>query len=294
MALTEQQLISWSKPLSTTEDEKCKRAVAQVTEAIRRKFNSSSVSIFLQGSYQNDTNVRLDSDVDIVARYNDVFYHDLYFLTEEQKQIYNANRTPGTYSFDQFKTDIKQVLENEFGSAAQLKNKCIFVQGNTYRVNADVVPCFTLKRFRTATEVSAEGIRFYSDDNKEIESFPEQHYRNGVSKNTSTGRMYKRTVRILKRVRNELIESGTISEKLVSSFFIECLVYNVPNGHFSSGYRDTLKSVIAKVYNDMLDPAVGDEYEEVSGLRWLFKGSSRSKNDARIFMDKCWDYAGFN
>lgn len=76
MATTEEQLIAWSKPISTTEDEKCKRTISQITEAIKNKFGNS-VTTFLQGSYENNTNVRKDSDVDIVVRHDGYYYYDL-------------------------------------------------------------------------------------------------------------------------------------------------------------------------------------------------------------------------
>jgi len=294
MSLSEQQLISWSGPVSTTEDQKCKNALSQVTTAIKTTFGSK-VSIFLQGSYRNNTNVRRDSDVDIVVRYDDVFFPDLRYLTEGQKAIYNANRSPAQYKFGQFKNDVHQILFTSFfGSGVKRKNKCIEVPGNMTRVTADVVPSFVHKRFNTATEVSAEGIEFFADDGTDISSFPEQHYRNGVAKTEATVRMYKRTVRILKNIRNKLIEVHLIPEDLAPSFFIECLVWNVPNKEFIPGnYTQTLRNSMVAIYNDMGVQEKYWNYAEVSDLKWLFRGSKRKPEDAKIFMQKCWDYAEF-
>jgi predicted nucleotidyltransferase len=294
MQLTEEQLIIWSKPVSKTEDQKCQNAINQITEIIKDKYGGN-VEVFLQGSYENDTNVRQDSDVDIVVKYGAAYYPDLYFLNEQQKEIYYSQRTMADYNFFQFKNDVHKLLESSFGAVnAKRKNKCIYVVGNSNRINADVIPSFTLKRFSNVNYVSAEGIRFYTDENVEINSYPKQHYQSGVSKNSCTSRMYKRTVRILKNIRNKLIETNVITGKLASSFFIECLVYNVPDQNFiNDNYSASLNNVITKVYNDMLDNQKAIEYEEVSGLQWLFKGSIRSTEDAKLFMLKCWQYAGF-
>ncbi|MBN8878190.1 MAG: nucleotidyltransferase [Sphingobacteriales bacterium] len=294
MATTEQQLISWSKPVSTTEDEKCKRAISQITEAIRNKFGGN-VSIFLQGSYENNTNVRKDSDVDIVVRHDGYFYDDLQRLNDNDKKIYEANRRPGDYQFDQLKDDVHKALISAFGSDAKRKNKCIEVLGNSYRITGDVVPCFVHKRFATLTTTEVEGIQFYSDTGTKIISFPKQHYQNGVIKTESTGRMYKRIVRILKVIKNSLIDSGKITEDLASSFFIECLVYNVPNDQFVFGnYTQILKNVITKVYNDMGDLEVANKYVEVSGYKWLFgSDAKRPPANGKEFMLKCWQYAEF-
>lgn len=292
MPLNEQQLISWSSPVGTSEDQKCKNAISQVTTAIRAKFGND-ISVFLQGSYRNNTNVRQDSDVDIVVRHDGYFFPDLQRLNEEQKKIYHANHPSSSYTFAQFKDEVEQVLRNRFGTVMR-KNKCVFVPGNSNRVNADVVPCFKLRRFANETRIEAEGIQFYADDGVTINSFPEQHYANGVAKRSATGQMYKKIVRIFKKLKSEMVDANTISEKLISSFVIECLVYNVPNDHFIAGsYRQTLKNVIVRLYNDMGETAKANEYVEVSELKWLFRGTDRSMISVKDFMLKCWQYGEF-
>lgn len=291
MNFSEQQLINWSRPVSTTEDLKCQNAISQITTALRAKFGNK-VTIFLQGSYRNNTNVRQNSDVDIVMRYDDAFYSDLQRLSESDKAIYNAQLTSAGYNFDELKADTEEALRNVFTYSVERKNKCIQINGNSNRITADVIPCFVLKRFSTLQTVEAEGIKFYSDDNKEIISFPEQHYSNGTEKTNQTYRLYKRMVRILKVVNYRLIDEGKISDNLVSSFFIECLVYNVPNDHFISGnYTQTLRNVIVKIYQDMENNA---DYTEVNRLMWLFSNRSpRTRQNALVFMQKCWDYLGY-
>src|SRR5699024_6041646 len=148
MNITEQQLINWSKPVSTSEDQKCQNAITQITAELKAKFGSK-ISIFLQGSYRNNTNVRLNSDVDIDMRYDDAFYPDLQRLSEAERTTYNAKRTSAGYDFDELKADTQAALKAVFTTDVERKNKCIQVNGNTYRVTADVIPCFILKRFKT-------------------------------------------------------------------------------------------------------------------------------------------------
>lgn len=291
MTYSEQQLVAWSKPVSTSEDTMCQNAISAVTAALREKFGSK-VSIFLQGSYRNNTNVRQNSDVDIVMRFDDAYYPDLQRLSQQDKETYNATRSDYGYNFTQLKYDTEQALRKAFGNDVERKNKCIQVNGNTYRISADVIPCFVLKRYANLATIEAEGIKFFTDLNEEVISFPNQHYENGTAKTNSTFRLYKRIVRILKVINYRLIEQGIISDKLVSSFFIECLVYNVPNSEFVNGnYTQTLKNVIIKIYDDMKNNAA---YTEVSQLLWLFnsKGSRTHKN-GQDFMQHCWNFMGF-
>jgi len=291
MNFTEQQLVTWSKPISTSEDQKCQNAINQITDALKAKFGNK-ISIFLQGSYRNNTNVRLNSDVDIVMRYDDAFYPDLQRLSEADKATYNAQKISSGYNFNELKADTQTALTAIFTTDVERKNKCIQVNGNTYRVTADVIPCFVLKRFKTLQTIEAEGIKFYTDDSCEIISFPNQHYFNGTAKTEETFRLYKRIVRILKIINYRLIDNGTISDKLVSSFFIECLVYNVSNENFVSGdYTQTLRNVIVKIYEDMKNNA---DYTEVNRLLWLFSNKNpRTRQNALDFMQHCWNYMGY-
>jgi hypothetical protein len=77
----------------------------------------------------------------------------------------------------------------------------------------------------------------------------------------------------------------------ISSFFIECLVCNVPNSHFDNAtYRDDARSVALQIWSDMRDPAKADLYAEVSDLKWLFRGQARTPAQAEAFALKVWSY----
>jgi len=294
MAISEDQLAIWAKAPSETEESKCQIAVDSITKAIREKFGYQ-VSIFLQGSYKNRTNIKLDSDVDIVVRHDGYYFPDTNFLSEQDKAAYDAAFVPSGYTFANFKNDLCQILGSKFGLDVLRKNKCIRVNGNSYRVNADVIPCFVHKRYRNPSAVSAEGIELKSDQGERIYSFPEQHYNNGISKNEDTKQMYKPIVRIMKHIRNELIDQEQLMNDLMPSFFLECLVWNVlPHAHFhKNSYKEALKTVASVIWNDMKDGSKSIEYAEVSDLMWLFKGQTkRTPQQAFEFIDKTWDFMG--
>jgi hypothetical protein len=295
MNVSEDQLGRWAKPPSETEEGKCQHTVQRITKALRAKFGNA-VSIFLQGSYKNRTNVRLDSDVDVVVRHDGHYFPDAAFLNETDKALYWKHFSPSQYSFSQFKADVFAALTVEFDYGEVVRqNKCITVKKNSQRVNADVVPCFEHRRLKNAYEVYAKGIEFITDSGEHIISFPEQHYGNGVAKNDNTSRLYKSEVRILKNVRNELIDQRQLADNEMPSFFLECLVYNVENHNFdSASYTGATRSVIATVWNDMGDHAKANEYTEVSELLWLFKGNpKRTPKQARDFMQLAWDFLGY-
>ena len=63
----EQILTTWTKPPSETEQIKLENSERMVREAISsdEKLKQKSTETFGQGSYANNTNVRLNSDIDI-------------------------------------------------------------------------------------------------------------------------------------------------------------------------------------------------------------------------------------
>lgn len=78
---SEETLNGWRKPPSDTEETKLSNIERMVKECINTDSTLSSMSskikIFGQGSYVNDTNVRLNSDVDLNVQYKGGFYFDL-------------------------------------------------------------------------------------------------------------------------------------------------------------------------------------------------------------------------
>lgn len=294
MNVDEEQFARWAKAPSETEEGKCQHTVSRITEALRSKFDNR-ISVFIQGSYKNRTNVRLDSDVDVVVRLDDIYFGDISEMDEADKQKYNEI-PDSDYTFKQFKDDVQRTLESEFESGTiERHNKCIKVEKNEQRVNADVVPCFVHKRFSSFNRVKAEGIEFLTDDGVRVHSFPEQHYDNGVAKNNATSRMYKSTVRIIKNIRNKLVEQNEIAEGGMPSFFLECLVWNVPSDKFlNRDYSGATRAVIATVWNDMKEPSRANKYTEVNNLEWLFRNhKERTYGQAQDFMQSAWDFIGY-
>jgi hypothetical protein len=297
MSVSQWQLDQWSQPPNERNEEKCQRTVERIKRVISNHFGSS-VELYLQGSYRNRTNVKTDSDVDIVAEHTDYFFHDISALSQEDQARYNQNRTPASYKFEQFKTDMHNLLIREFGgSSVQRKNKCIYVLKDAYRVNADVVPCYSFKRFYTYKDVEAQGIALLSDDGKLINNFPKQHYENGAQKNIRTDGKYKSVVRAIKVARNQLCDAGRIGDDAMSSFLLECLVWNVSDSQLSQPtVYQSAREAIKQIWNDMQNSSRASNYAEVSNLRWLLRGAEASQDmaKAKSFMEIVWNYIGYS
>lgn len=256
MAIPESQLETWSHQGAVT--------TAKAThESIREALNSHewpddvNFEVYLQGSYKNSTNIRGDSDVDIVVQLNSTFRYDFSVLSEEEKELHNQAYPDATYLWRHFRADVLKALHDYFGTSAVSEgNKSVKVAGGSNRLPSDVVICLQYrkyKRFRSKTDKNyIEGIAFYAlREDRRVINFPKIHYDNGTSKNAQhrTNGWYKPTVRVFKNARTYLVDHDIINETLAPSYFLECLLYNVPDDRLGSTFQDTFLSTIKWLVN---------------------------------------------
>ncbi|MFZ2031911.1 MAG: nucleotidyltransferase [Vitreimonas sp.] len=291
----ESKFRDWAAPPGATETKRCDNAVGAVRNAIKAsaKLQSKSVSVILQGSYNNNTNTKGESDVDIGVVCSDTFFYDIPDGTTAQ----TFSISPATYSFDQFKADLGEALTGYFGSGAVKRgNKAFDVKETSYHVEADVAPFFTHRRYNNKGGV-IEGVEMRPDDNpaKKIINWPDQHYENGVAKNKDTGTRFKSLVRVLKSLRNEMCENKVSAAEPVIGFLNECMVWNTPNHLFGSDrYYDDVNAVLTHLYNATKTDDLCREWGEVSELKYLFRASQKwTRQQANDFVLAAWRYVGF-
>src|SRR5690606_24503050 len=67
--------------------------------------------VYLQGSFKNDTNVRGESDVDVVVELTSVFYNNL-----NQNQKNYLGFTASGYNLNLFRQQVENCLRNYYGA----------------------------------------------------------------------------------------------------------------------------------------------------------------------------------
>lgn len=248
MAISDAQLGTWSKQGPTQQFTDTYDTLKNVLADPKAPYCSRDYSIFLQGSYKNDTNVYGDSDVDVVVRLNQTFYTDLDQLSEEDKTLWNSARSDADYSLSQFKSDVLSWLRTKYGADANPGSKAILIKGSGTRRDADVLVCAKLRRyhrFKNWTDQKyTEGICFFRSDGTRIDNFPTQHSENATQKHQDTKSWFKHTVRIYKNLRNKLIQDHAIEDGLAPSYFLEGLLYNVPAGRFGGSEQQNFKDTL--------------------------------------------------
>lgn len=298
MRYTEEQLKKWTAPLSETENTSAKNTIAMIKSAIDAApdLNDIDIEIFLQGSYANNTNIRGNSDVDVCVMCRSTFY----YACADGMQAVDYGIIPGTIEFSDYKRRVLNAIKRKFGyDTVTIGNKSIKIKSNTYHVDADVVPAFMYKDYKRInskrTGVYSEGIKLYAENGAEVINYPKIHLQNGVDKNNQTNRRYKNLVRIVKNIRADMVDAGLIDGDKITSFLVECMVWNYSNNQINAftSYTDLLEGFIAIEWNQM-EREEHKEWGEVSECLYLFHVNRKwTDKDAKDFLVKMWNYLGY-
>lgn len=307
MFFNDEQLMQFTKPLSDTEEQKCERAIRIVINALtaagysvdstslqgpayatKARKGNLTLTLFLQGSYANNTNIKLDSDVDVAV-----------VLDSQFGVKYRPGASDSDYRFVNaipvdIKTDVCNALKQYISGSVERKNKCIKVKENSYRASIDVVPCIEFRdyssEFYNNPAHYIPGIKIKADDESTIINYPKLHLENGRNKNEETNHYYKKVVRIIKNIRNLMEESRqSLSAKYISSFQLESLLWNIPNQLFLQ-YDDAYSFKFAKIaYLLTLEKINFASYKEVNGIKTLFPTRDMLQT-YQIFVDELYNF----
>ena len=271
-------------------------AEAAIKKAIAKhdRLSDMDITVFAQGSYQANTTVKQDSDVDVCVRLNST----VFTRYPEGKNNADYGYTDGSIRFAEYKNLINEALNDYFGSQYVTRgNKAFDIHSNSYRVDADVVPAFAYHCFEDGCDDYRKpaGVAFDTDKGARIMNWPDQTYSNGVDKNNATSRRYKKMIRILKNLRNDMQENKITAANDIASFLIECLVWNTPNKGFGHlNLTDDVRYVLAHTFNETLTDEKCNEWGEVNEIKYLFRPSQPwSRIQAHNFLSAAWDYIGF-
>ncbi len=285
-------LQSAARPASATEEAKRDRTEQRIREAIRASSEiPSSVRVYVKGSYKTNTNVRQDADVDICVEWTASFYVDTWGETAGMGPD-ELKYTPATNPMmpAEFRARVERALVRQLGSALvdTSGDKAIDVAASSNTLDADVIPCFELRRYDTPHRYVV-GQRLFPKSGGEIDNFPQQNYDNGVTKNTATSRRYKQIVRCIKRLEAEIFEEGRLPREY-PGYLIECLTYNVPNWKFGNAtlYAD-MQAVFDYLWNATSSQEEAEKLVEVNELLMIFRGRpDRVPKNAHAFIDTAW------
>jgi hypothetical protein len=253
MAIPESQLNTWANQGSITQSATTYGMIKNALEEPSAKYDIRNFKVFLQGSYANDTNIYAESDVDVVIRYDGAFFHDVEHLPTDQQAAFHAVHSDGKYPYDTFKSDVRMAPATAFNDSVEPGGKkAIKIKANGTRRNADVVVAYEYRRYHKFNGLHDEshvtGICFRTDTGTLIANYPKQHSENLTAKHAATNKNFKPLVRIFKNMRSKLVDDGILQKGEAPSYYIEGLIYNVPNDKFSGTYAQIVLNVLNWLY----------------------------------------------
>jgi hypothetical protein len=247
MAIPESQLDTWSHQGSVQQSSDTYATVKRALEANDTKYADKSRDVFLQGSYGNDTNIYAESDVDIVMRTDSIYYYDTSALNPQELQSFYVSFTAATYAYAEYKSQVVQALQKSFGqNDVKSGEKAVKIKASGNRRSSDVVVATEFRRYYSGPmgPLYVPGICFFTPVGKQISNYPKQHSANLTAKHQATHQWFKPMVRILKNMRTKLMNDGVLAPGSAPSYFIEGLLYNVPNDKFGTLYGDTFVAAV--------------------------------------------------
>lgn len=261
MTISESQLVTWSNKGA---DVTAKQTHEQIRNVLTSRNSVLTVNgyqegrdyeIYLQGSYRNATNIRADSDVDIVVQCNRAYTHDFSLLSYAEQSLLAINGFTGCpdpyLHWLIFYNHVLASLKYKLPRQVNQGNKSLKIAKIANRLGVDVIPCIQHRKYYSLKDFHQGMTLHTKNDALQIINFPKLHYQNGAYKNQNlTGERYKPTVRLFKNARLYLEEQGLIIKGSVPSYFLECLFYNVPDEKFKPLFQETYKESVAWLYQN--------------------------------------------
>ena len=365
---SENTLTSWTKPASTTEEDKISNAISMIKSAIKHdeNFNNLKYEVFVQGSYGNNTNVRTNSDIDVNIMLTSTFYSKY----PDGKNNDDYGFIDGSMSYKEYKELIVAAIINKFGNnKVTVGNKSIKIEANSYRVEADCIPSFQYRNYKYNSSFSSdkfvegvkyialdsttvvnyprvhiengikknsqtgknykklvrlikrveadcipsfqyrnykynssfssdkfvEGVKYIALDSTTVVNYPRVHIENGIKKNSQTGKNYKKLVRLIKRLRNTMISENHYNNENITSFLVECLIWNIPNNYINNydTWDETIKQSLIFINSSIKDGSYS-KWGEVSEMLYLFhNGRKWTVDDVQKFINSLWIFMGY-
>jgi hypothetical protein len=178
----------------------------------------------------------------VVIRLDTIYHYDTSALTPQDLAVFQAGFTAASYSYADYKSHVLSTLQQSFGTAdVKAGKKAIKIRANGGRRSADVVVATEFRRYYSGLfgPQYERGISFFNSNGLRIDNYPKQHSANCTTKHQATNGWFKPMVRIFKNMRGKLVDDGAIEQGTTPSYFLEGLLFNVPDDKLGKNYGDS-------------------------------------------------------
>lgn len=95
----------------------------------------------------------------------------------------------------------------------------------------------------------------------------------------------------MKHIKNDMVDDHETDGDKITSFLVECLVWNIPNSTIT-GYdtwTETVRQAIIYLYGAIKN-GEHTEWGEVSEMLYLFRGRKWTDQDVKQWLVDAWNY----
>lgn len=239
---------------------------------------------YLAGSYATGTNTTDDGIVDVVCELTSTFAEDTTLLPTSELEALRAHYEPKPYGLNHLVFDAFEALRAYYGAeAVSTDGAFVRIAAGPYNLAARVLPCVQHRRYLRFLNVAEEeyeaGVAF-RDAHGGAVWYPRAHVANVATKNVATDGWFLGTVRLFKRAAAPLISGAT-------SWRIESLLSNVPDGVFGFRIRETVEGAVRWLAWAEMGP-----FRCADGRTPLFGPDAWSVEDARRVVTQLRDLIG--
>ena len=203
MPIPDSILGRWSHHYSGEAPKQAQLSIRHALDNYKGWTPETKYTVFLQGSYKNDTNLRQDSDVDVVVRLEAKLRPQVTELEGRQLEQHPEHKL-AYERWKSFRTQVLKALRATYHADVETPGrKSLKLTKGMIPAKADIV--VTLR--------CGIGLAFYlPDGHRWVVSYPEQHHAKGLRKERGADSRYKRTIRMFKAARNYLIKNDAIGD----------------------------------------------------------------------------------
>ena len=241
MPISKSQIETWSKYQQL---DILKQTYDNINQSLS-KFtlpNGKVINTYLQGSYGNSTHIYGKGDIDVVVKIKDQFYSNL--SPNIKLSLINATYNPTDF-FEDLYVHLKQYCSVDI---VEKGTKTIKISHKDGKKAVDVVACFEYRLYENPNSIYSNYIEGVTLKNGVI-NYPKLHKENGEIKMKNTNSMFKSYIRMFKNINKKLNTDNPEVNKWIPSYFIECLLYNLPDHLFETD----LYSGFDKILDYLLD-----------------------------------------
>jgi len=195
---------------------------------------------YVQGSFANNTHTGPESDIDVVVALQECWASNIGALPKKDRDQYDEVTERAEYDLAQFKNDVDDVLRPEY--FRRWGDKCLKLKeyNDPFLLPIDVLVCVEYRHYKFFHDLSDQdyipGVCFVIPNAGMVVNFPKLHLLRGNVKDRRVGGNYKPVIRIAKNAYRWAVEQNLLPAGSAAGYFIECLLFNVPDEHFSSNH----------------------------------------------------------